>query len=640
MTSTLRADDVTVGELFSGQQLYEIPAFQRDFSWTQAQAQSLLDDIVSADETARQSPEPLPMFLGNMLFVEPDEPDLSLRSTLVVDGQQRLVTLTILLCVLRDLLSGEEIARELEARVSVPPLGEQAEPTAFHVEPRASDARFLHKAIQRPGATRLPRGKADLKPANEAQRRMEAVRAFFARRIKRFSPERQHSVARFLLVSCRVMRIWAPDIDYAYRHFLSIHKPGLPLTDEDIILAEVVGPLAIEQRRRFDVIIEQMSRYREPQQKGKRQDKTFFTHLAVAQQWSRSERMISLLKRVVASEGGPMQFASKIFEPMAEAYLVTRGNWPRETHSDEFWHILDGLRLLECFCDNEWVAPAMLAIAKLHGDENHLCEFLRALDRYAHMLALTRATAEDRRQSYAPIIEWIWRAETFPATEDLFAVDEPRQVAAVRKAALKLNESTANGLDKAVLIRLDAHLSGRPISYYLDLLETKFVDDSRLTLEHVLPNGQVLAKSSGWRPEFAPVRYRRAMSNTIGNLILLEADRNKAAGQADFGTKRTTYFEGDVPHDLLLTEEVREATEWNREILEERYRRLMTAFLEVWPFESPIPDLPVAPTGTSSAELSAGAQSIASEPPPRKKVVIKKQIRIWPRKPPNGSSSN
>lgn len=639
MPKKLRADDVSVGQLFSGQQLYEIPAFQRDFSWTDVQAQSLLDDIVSADETARHSTERLPMFLGNMLFVEPDEPDLSLRSTLVVDGQQRLVTLTILLCVLRDFLSGE-IVDEIGSRIAVPPFKGQDEPAAFHVRPRSSDARFLVKAVQRRGATRLPRGKADLKPTNEAQRRMEQVRSLFARRVKRYAPERQHSIARFVLDDCRVMRIWAPDIDYAYRHFLSIHKPGLPLTDEDIILAEVVGPLAIEQRRRFDVVIEQMARYREPQQKGKRQDKTFFTHLAVAQQWSRSERMITLLKRVVASEGGPMQFASKVFEPMAEAYLVTRGNWPREAHSEEFWHIIDGLRLLECFCDNEWVAPAMLAISRLRDDEQHLCEFMRALDRHAHLLALTRATAEDRRQSYAPIIDWIRRAEKFPATEDLFAVDGPREVAAVRKAALKLNESTANGLDKAVLIRLDAHLSGRPISQYLDLIDTKFIDSNRLTLEHVLPNGQELDKASGWRPEFAPVRYRRAMSNTIGNLILLEAARNKAAGQANFDKKKTTYFTGGDAHDLLLTEEVREAEDWNREILEERYGRLMRAFLEVWPFEAPIPELPKIPVAAGIAQAIPDVQDSELAPSPCSKIIAKKQIRILPRKPPNGSAKN
>ncbi|MEQ8823535.1 MAG: DUF262 domain-containing HNH endonuclease family protein [Filomicrobium sp.] len=640
MTSTLRADDVSVEELFSGNQLYEIPAFQRDYSWTETQAQSLLDDIISADETAREATEQIPMFLGNMLFVEPEDPDLSLRCALVVDGQQRLVTLTILLCVLRDQLTDRDLADRLNAHISLPATEEEAGHARFHVQPRASDARFLQHTIQRIGATRLPRGKADYKPVNEPQRRMEAVRAYFAHRIKQFDPERQESVARFTLSNCRVMRIWAPDIDYAYRHFLSIHKPGLPLREEDIILAEVVGPLAIDQRRRFDVIIEQMTRYREPQAKGKRQDKTFFTHLATAQRWSRSNRMITLLKRVVAQEGGPMQFASRIFEPMAEAYLMTRGNWPREAHSEEFWTIIDGLRLLECFCDSEWVAPAMVAIAKLKDDEVHLCELMRALDRHAYMLALTRATAEDRRKSYEPILDRMWQAKTFPATEDLFAVDEPRQVAAVRKAALKLNESTANGLDKAILIRLDAHISGRPISHYLDLIETKFTDEKRLTLEHILPNGQQLAKSSPWRTEYAQYRYRRAMSNTIGNLILLEQDRNKAAGQAEFGKKKQAYFSGDNPHDLALTEAVREASSWNRQTLEERYQQLMNGFLEVWPFDAPIPELPNPPGSDGSSPPGSGGIPPFPTSPAASKRPIRKTIELPPRKPPNGSAQH
>ena len=278
MTNHLRSDDICVGDLLSGLHVYEIPAFQRDYSWNEQHAQRLLDDIVSACDIARESSEPLPFFLGTMLFVDSDEPDSSIRSALVVDGQQRLITLTILVSVLRDQVAAEH-KRQLHTHVAFLTQAEPFEFDVFHVQPRAADARFLERTIQQRGATRLPRGKADLKPSNEAQRRMEAVRAFLVKRIKGYDLERRWDVARFLLGSCRVLRLWAPDIDYAYRLFLSINKPGQPLSDEDIVLAEVVGPLAVAQRRRYDTIIAQMSRYREPQKKGRRQDKTFFTHL-------------------------------------------------------------------------------------------------------------------------------------------------------------------------------------------------------------------------------------------------------------------------------------------------------------------------------------------------------------------------
>lgn len=625
MTSSLRCDDVTVGDLLSGHHHYQIPAFQRDYSWTDSEAQRLYDDINTACETARQSVEPLPFFLGTMLFVGSDEPQSSVRSALVIDGQQRLITLTVLIAVLRDLVADEHAAA-LQSRIADPSPPEPDDGDGLHVRPRAADASFMEHAIQRPGATRLPRGKADLKPVNEPQKRIEAVRALFVKRLKPADPQHRYEIARFILEQCRILRIWAPDIDYAYRLFLSINKPGLPLSDEDIVLAEVVGPLAIDQRHRYETIIEQMSRYREPQQKGRRQDKTFFTHLAVAQRWARSDRMITLLRREVARTGGPARFAEAIFEPMAQAYLITRGNWPRSQFSPSVWEHLDRLRILERFCCSEWVAPAMIALARLKDDEAKLLAYLSALDRFAFVLALTRATADDRRAAYRPIIERIAESEVFPDPAELFQLDDQRQAAAMRRAALKLKDS-ANGADKAFLIRLDAHLSGRPLSRYLELIDKKFLATDLLTLEHVVPNGDTLAKTSAWRQEFSNIRYRKAIANTIANLVLLEQSRNKAAGQLDFEAKKASYFPDGSPHDLLITDQIRSASEWNRQTLEARYRDLMSAVRAVWGFTSPIPQLPEVPGEAGDGEAVADG---ASKPVHVNKTF--KHLRRSPRK--------
>lgn len=610
MTSTLRCDDVAVGDLLSGHNLYEIPAFQRDYSWTENEAQRLYDDINTACETSRQSVETLPYFLGTMLFVGADEPQSSIRSALVVDGQQRLITLTVLVSALRDFLADDQAAI-LHSRVAIM---SQTEPFEFvmpHVRPREVDARFLQHAIQRRGATRLPRGKADLKPANEPQRRIESVRALFVKRIKDAEPQRRSEIARFLLEQCRVLRIWAPDIDYAYRLFLSINKPGLPLSDEDIVLAEVVGPLAVEQRHRYETVIAQMSRYREPQAKGRRQDKTFFTHLAVAQRWARSDRMISLLRRVVAREGGPGRFAETIFEPMAQAYLMTRGDWLRSGLPEAAWQYLDGLRVLERFCCSEWVAPAMLILARLQNDHERLVACLRGLDRFAFLLALTKSTADDRRTAYRPVIDRIWDSEEFPDPESLFPLDDQRQAAFIRRAALKLKDA-ANGANKAVLIRLDSHLSKRPLADYIHLIENKFTGDDRLTLEHIVPNGDTLGRSSTWREEFSNVRYRKIIANNLANLVLLEEKRNKTAGQLDFDAKKAIFFPEDSTHDLLITDQVRTAPHWNREHLLERYQAMTQAVKENWSLKGPIPELPAPPDETVT-DAGPGEQIAAAD---------------------------
>jgi Protein of unknown function DUF262/Protein of unknown function (DUF1524) len=635
--SFIRSEDVSVGGLLNGHHVFEIPAFQRDYSWTQTEAQRLYDDLIAAFETAQQSEAPLPFFLGTMLFVSPDEPISSIRSALVVDGQQRLITLTILIAALRDYV-GKEHQAQLHRHIALLTHAEPFEFDVFHVLPRETDARFLEHAVQRRGATRLPRGKADLAPANEPQRRMETVRALFVKRLKDQEPERRLLFAQFLLDSCRVLRVWAPDIDFAYRLFLSINKPGLPLSDEDIVLAEVVGPLAVDQRRRYETIIAQMSRYREPQKKGRRQDKTFFTHLAIAQRWTRSDRMITLLRRVVAREGGPQRFASTIFEPMAEAYLVTRGDWPRAAYSEAVWERLDRLRVLECFCCSEWVPVAMLLLARVKGDEECLLAHLEGLDRLAFVLALTRATADERRASYAPIIDQIWQSDVVPPPEVLWTLDEQREAATVRRAALKLQDS-ANGADKAVLIRLDAQVSGRQLDRYLTLIDTKFVGDEKLTLEHVLPDGDTLSKSSGWRPEFSQIRYRKMMANTIGNLVLLEQNRNKAAGQADFEKKKRSFFPNGSAHDLLLTDRIRFTEEWTRETVERRFREMMAAFLDTWDFRAPIPELPPIP-GTSADVAGPAKSSGRSNAGRHIRHVRKRILGGKPRKSRNARSAS
>lgn len=71
---------------------YEIPNYQRPFDWGDEEIQQLWDDIYSAFDDQDEF-----YFLGPIVLVKTDD-----RYLEVVDGQQRLTTLTVLFCVLRD----------------------------------------------------------------------------------------------------------------------------------------------------------------------------------------------------------------------------------------------------------------------------------------------------------------------------------------------------------------------------------------------------------------------------------------------------------------------------------------------------------------------------------------------------------
>jgi uncharacterized protein with ParB-like and HNH nuclease domain len=88
---------------------YQIPDYQRPYSWEDEKIEQLWDDLYSAMESGDES-----YFLGPMVLIRTKDGYFE-----VVDGQQRLTTLTILFCVLRDLYGSElkKVDEELANRI-------------------------------------------------------------------------------------------------------------------------------------------------------------------------------------------------------------------------------------------------------------------------------------------------------------------------------------------------------------------------------------------------------------------------------------------------------------------------------------------------------------------------------------------
>jgi len=102
-----KPDSKTIGKIFGdADSYYQIPEYQRPYSWEDEQIEQLWDDLYSAMESDDES-----YFLGPMILIGPKKDDYFE----VVDGQQRLTTLTILFCVLRDLYGSdlEKLDKEL-----------------------------------------------------------------------------------------------------------------------------------------------------------------------------------------------------------------------------------------------------------------------------------------------------------------------------------------------------------------------------------------------------------------------------------------------------------------------------------------------------------------------------------------------
>ena len=89
----MKAIDRPLTQLINNNQQFIIPVFQRDYSWTTVQCDDLWKSVLLANES--QS------FLGSIVYISAGG-GAGFGKWLVVDGQQRLTTLTLLLIALRD----------------------------------------------------------------------------------------------------------------------------------------------------------------------------------------------------------------------------------------------------------------------------------------------------------------------------------------------------------------------------------------------------------------------------------------------------------------------------------------------------------------------------------------------------------
>ena len=89
----MQAQNTTFQQIISGPKQFLIPVFQRDYKWREEQWQKLWEDMLRAGNAGH--------FAGSIVHA-PDTAFSAIPTYLVIDGQQRLATLTVLCAALRD----------------------------------------------------------------------------------------------------------------------------------------------------------------------------------------------------------------------------------------------------------------------------------------------------------------------------------------------------------------------------------------------------------------------------------------------------------------------------------------------------------------------------------------------------------
>lgn len=216
----MEASPAKVIQYFNGEKQNLIPLFQRPYTWKEVNWRTLWDDVMVQYDLGETGAH----FMGAIVSVPARSVPVGVNKYLIIDGQQRLTTVSLLLCALRDCLDGNTAARIQE--VYLTNRFRDPEDTLKFVPTQADRDVYRDIALDR----RVP---ADGSLMAEAYH-------FFRNQLLKGSDANGDSVlpSRILttLEQClQVVMINLGETDDPYLIFESLNFKGEPLTQADLV---------------------------------------------------------------------------------------------------------------------------------------------------------------------------------------------------------------------------------------------------------------------------------------------------------------------------------------------------------------------------------------------------------------------
>lgn len=558
---------LAVTQLFNNPYHFTVPAYQRPYSWTTDQAGQLLDDLTSAAGLSTGTPALPDYFLGAIVLLDPEmdgpQPPPAFsgpRVFQVVDGQQRIATLSILAAALRDiedrepaLTRDQELADRLDRMIRI----ERDERDVSERQTRIRLAESEQVLFERDVLARGPKP-GDLDGLGGG---LAAIYQCFIAGLDSLSGDERRRFARYMLDYCHVVVIITRDIDRAVAYFTVLNQRGLELDRKDILKAEILrGVPAADVTR--GIILWQ----RAQDKLGPYELDRLFSLLRYSHGSDRGQIIAST--RALVSEMGAMPFLEKVLAPMADA-LHHLSLFAADPEVQKRPKLLRALTSLMRLGKNDWVPPALLAMAGFAADPDTASNLLVEIERLAVLLRLKALGAEKRQRRFVQVIRDIKADPRQALTSPAFEI--PREEQRVIAFHLRDLHRRNAALTKLILMRIEDELSGTPMT----------VNPKDLSVEHVLPSRP--SPTSAWRKLFPDNVARERCCASLGNLALVTPRQNDRAENKDFEQKLAIYRE-TVPGlpPLVSNAAILEASSWLCADIMAREAAMLETIGELW----------------------------------------------------------
>lgn len=538
----MKAEERTISNILTDQICYEIPPYQRPYSWESENVQQLLDDVWEAYQ-ARDAE----YFIGSVITIERERD----RRYDVVDGQQRLTTLNLLLARLRDHITDDAVKADLGKRI-LPRNVYTGEAETPRLLLRKKDQAFFRKHIleSQPVPDKM---QVDLDaPQRHLFENGRVVDGF----CKPKSQSELKLFANYMLSKVYVVFVTTQSWQSAYRLFNVLNARGIPLSNADLIKNSLFGKLGAEASRSEEL----ESRWLELEEElGIERMDSFFGHhrTSVTATKARGSLHEEIEPLIAAQPGGPFAFM--------DAVLTSAENYMKIIEADfKGAATLRALRGLHRVEYDEWI-PALLAFLNKPVVGIAEAEYVILLEKITMQNWVRRLGRTARLTVYYQLIS---------------AITAGKLANEVRGIFLK------NANNEEFLELLGGHVYGKPFDAALLLrLEEAAQDESvtksysgRLTIEHVLPQA---LKDDYWKARFDEATHARWL-HRLGNLALLCGHKNYKAQYYAFDRKKRIYSERNKKVSFDLTKEICDQPDWTADGIKARQDRLVELAKQTW----------------------------------------------------------
>lgn len=541
-----------VGRLLNTGAHFETPPYQREYVWGRQRREDLWDDIL---HTFERDPRDL-HFIGVITLIERQQSRA--LTYVILDGQQRLTTLSLLLCAVRDTIAKDDQDAYHEFHRNV----WNTEFNMPRLIPRYTDA-HIYRDIAR--GQRVPRSKSTI---------LSAYR-YFARQLENLDTLKPDEVGRAVLNRLQMVWIVLDQPDAITRVFEDLNAKRVQLSQSDLIRSHVFAQEIPEAQEQFDAAHWRVIEAGFQKHGSKALDTplfdSFFQHLLTCDERKNIPKthVYRRFLKAPIGQGIGTEITDRL-RPRKERYLLIRGRRPTETPS-----LRDALARVRM--PNVPVAlPVALAVLDAFAEgEGRLSEreCVHTLDMLSSFLVRGHICGRDSRRQ--------WRI--LPGLCDLGAKEEAQAVVWLRHRLTEADWPSDDEFRRKFVSHSFSSVNFRDavvrgLERARQASDGYTVEDGApgIHVEHVMPK----SISDRWQRDLGDdwEMLHKQWVDTPGNLALLAGKVNSSIGNLPYEQKKELLTKAKI----CLNDDFKRYSSWGPAEIEDRAKQLATEALDVW----------------------------------------------------------